>query len=182
MDSKEIKKLIREWVQAIIVAVIVVFGIIRPFIVEAFKIPSGSMVPTLEIGDRIFVNKFIYRFKEPERGDIIVFRYPEDTKKYFVKRLVGKGGEEVEIRSGNIIIDGKLIKQPEIFSKIYYYNMGKYGAEGKKIKVPKGHFYFLGDNSSSSKDSRFWGFVPRKYIVGKVFIRFWPLWRVGLIR
>lgn len=182
MDSEKIKKIIREWIEAILFAVIVVFGVIRPFIVEAYKIPSASMVPTLEVRDRIFVNKFIYRFKSPERGDIVVFRYTENPKKYFVKRLVAKGGEVVEIRNGNIIIDGKLITEPEVFQKNYYYNMGKYGASGMEIEVPEGNFYFLGDNSASSKDSRYWGFVPRKYIVGKAFLRFWPLRRVGLIR
>jgi len=88
----------------------------------------------------------------------------------------------VEIRDGNIYINGRLITEPEIFQKIYYYNMGTYGAEGKVVKVPQGHYFFLGDNSPSSKDSRFWGFVPRKYIVGKAFLRFWPLWRIGLLR
>ena len=175
------KSWLREWIESIVVALVIAF-FIRGFIVEAFKIPSGSMIPTLEIGDRIFVNKLIYRFKEPQRGDIVVFKYPEDPKRYFVKRLVGVGNDVVEIKDGNIIINGKIIDKPPIFQKVYYYNRGKYGAYGEKIKVPARHFYFLGDNSMVSKDSRYWGFVPRKYIVGKAFVRFWPLWRVGLLR
>jgi signal peptidase I len=180
MAEGKVKKVIKEWVESIVIALLCAL-FIRTFVVEAFKIPSGSMKPTLEVGDRIFVNKFIYKFKEPQRGDIVVFRYPEDPKRYFIKRLAAKGGEEVEIREGNLIINGKVVKYPEIFQKIYYYNRGKYGAVGKKVKVPPGYYYFLGDNSAFSKDSRFWGFVPREYIVGKAFFRFWPLWRIGLI-
>lgn len=178
---KKTKSALREWLEAIPVAILAAL-LIRGFVIEAFKIPSGSMIPTLEIGDRIFVNKFIYRFREPRRGEIVVFKYPEDPKRYFVKRLVAKGGESVEIRNGNIYINGSLVVEPEIFQKIYYYNMGPYGEEGEVVRVPPGHYFFLGDNSASSKDSRFWGFVPKKYIVGKAFLRFWPLWRIGLLR
>ncbi len=172
---------IREWSESLIIALIVALSI-RMFVVEAFKIPSGSMKPTLEIGDRIFVNKFIYKFQIPARGDIVVFRYPEEPKRYFVKRLVAVAGEKVEIKKGSITINGEIIKEPEIFKNTYYYNKGKYGIENNAVIVPDASFYFLGDNSAFSKDSRYWGYVPKKYIVGKAFLRFWPLWRVGLIR
>ncbi|MDP8234037.1 MAG: signal peptidase I [Candidatus Saelkia tenebricola] len=181
--AKEIRKkhVAREWAESIVIALLAAL-VIRTFIIEAFKIPSGSMKPTLEIGDRIFVSKFIYRYKEPQRGDIVVFRYPENPKKYFVKRLIAMGNEVVGIEDGNITIDGELVKNPEILQKFYYYNKGQYGLQDSEVQVPDENFYFLGDNSAFSKDSRYWGYVPRKNIVGKAFLRFWPLWRIGLVR
>ena len=175
------KSVLREWVESIVIALAIAL-VIRTFIIEAFKIPSGSMRPTLEVGDRIFVNKFIYRFQEPQRGNIVVFRYPLNPKRYFVKRLAAVGGEVIELKNGNIVINSVVIKKPEIFEKNYYYNQGEKGAQDKGVKVPPDYFFFLGDNSANSKDSRYWGYVPRKYIIGKAFLRFWPLWRVGLVR
>jgi len=181
MVEKKKKHWVREWVESIVIALVVAL-FIRAFIVEAFKIPSGSMRPTLEIKDRIFVNKIIYRFDDIKAGDIVVFRYPKNPKRYFVKRLIAKGGDKVQIKDGNIIVNGELLKEPDIFKNNYYYNADKYGAQGQIIIVPEDQYYVLGDNSAFSKDSRYWGFVPRKNFVGKVFVRFWPLWRVGLVR
>ena len=136
------KHAIREWVESIVIAVILAL-FIRAFFIQAFKIPSGSMRPTLQEGDKIMVNKLLfgpkvpftdYRFpglREPERGDIIVFVYPEDTKKDFIKRLVAVGGETIEISNGNILIGGEAIEAPPEISKIYYYNRGGYGREGR---------------------------------------------------
>lgn len=180
MDQKT-KLIIREWVESIIIALILAL-IIRTFIIQAFKIPSGSMRPTLLEGDRILVNKFIYRFKEPQRGDVIVFRYPEDKKKDFIKRLIAKGSETIEISGGNIIIDGKIVDEPYEIRCVYYYNADKYGAEGERLYVPKGYYYVLGDNSASSRDSRYWGFVSKKDILGKAILIYWPLNRIRLIR
>ncbi len=121
----------RENVEVIITAVVLAL-IIRTFVVQAFKIPTGSMIPTLLAGDRILVNKFIYRFKEPGRGDIIVFKYPEDTKKDFVKRLIAIGGETLEIKDGRIWIDSKMVEEPQILRDNYYYNKSgtHFGEEG----------------------------------------------------
>ncbi len=175
------KLVIKEWVESIIIALILAL-IIRTFVIQAFKIPSGSMKPTLQEGDRILVNKFIYRFKEPQRGDVVVFIYPEDRKKDFIKRLIAKGGETVEISNGYIIVDGKVVDDPQEIRNIYYYNSGDFGEVGKKTEVPKGQYYFLGDNSSSSKDSRYWGFVEKKDILGKAILIYWPLNRIRLIK
>lgn len=179
--NQRTKLIIKEWVESIIIALILAL-IIRTFIVQAFKIPSGSMKPTLQEGDRILVNKFIYRFKEPQRGDVIVFIYPEDRKKDFIKRLIAKNGETVEISSGSIIINDKPTEESGKIRQIYYYNAGDYGATGKKIEVPKDCYFFLGDNSASSKDSRYWGFVSKKDILGKAMFIYWPLNRIRLIR
>ena len=191
--SDRVKKEVREWVESIAIALVLAL-LIRAFVVQAFKIPSGSMIPTFLVGDRIFVNKFIYgarvpftdirlpALREPKRGDIIVFRSPEDKKKDFVKRLIASGGETVEIRDGTIYIDGKAIEGPAILSSIYYYNRGDYGGEDEKISVPMGFYYVLGDNSGSSRDSRYWGFVPKKKLVGKAIFLYWPIHRIKVIK
>ena len=180
LKSEHIKREIKEWAQSIIIALILTL-IIRTYVVQAFKIPSGSMRPTLIEGDKLFVNKFIYRFKPMERGDIIVFKYPAEPKKDYIKRLVASGGEAVEIRDGKILVDGKVLDDPESFGKFTYYNHDPYGGPGETIKVPADSFYVLGDNSGNSTDSRFWGFVPKKNIIGKAIFRWWPPGRMGKI-
>lgn len=170
---------VKEWAWSITVALVLVFGVIRPFIVQAFKIPSGSMRPTLLEGDKLFVNKFIYRFHPPERGDIVVFKYPQDRRKDFIKRLAASEGEVVEIEDGKVFVDGKVLGPP--FSKFYYFNHDDYGSPGERVKVPKDSYYMLGDNSANSTDSRFWGFVPKKNIVGKAIFRWWPPRRIGRV-
>ncbi len=175
--NQRLKTEIREWGESIIIAFILAM-IIRTFVVQAFKIPSGSMRPTFLEGDRILVNKFIYRFKDPQIGDIVVFKYPEDKKKDFVKRLIAKGGETVEIKEGCIYIDNKLVETPPTIRQVYYYNRGDYGGLGQKINVPADSYYVLGDNSSSSRDSRYWGFVPKKNLLGKAIFIYWPLNRI----
>lgn len=153
---------------------------IRTFIMAPFKIPSGSMRPTLIEGDRILVNKFLYHFRAPRGGEIIVFRYPDDPKRPFIKRLAAVGGDTVEIRSGRVLVNGQPPNGQGIFSANFYYNQGAYGQEQQAVRVPEGSFYVLGDNSSSSHDSRFWGFVPRQLLIGRAMCIFWPVtrWRV----
>jgi signal peptidase I len=180
----------KEWTQSIVIALVLTL-IIRTFVVQAFKIPSGSMRPTLMEGDKLFVNKYVYRFNDPERGDIVVFKYPgnsnnpleskDEQKKDFIKRVIAFGNETVEIRDGKIFIDGKKLDDPETFGKFYYYNHDPFGGPYEKIKVPADSYYVLGDNSANSTDSRFWGFVPKKRLVGKAILRWWPLNRLGKI-
>jgi len=183
---------IKEWVETIFVALILAL-IIRSFIVQPFKIPTGSMEETLLVGDRILVNRFIYglripfttkrifKFKKPERADVIVFNYPEDPKRAFIKRVIGKEGDVVEIKDGKIYINSKLFEHPAI-KNIYYYNQGNLGLINQKIVVPKDSYYVLGDNSRSSRDSRYWGFVPDKYLIGKAFLIYWPIKRIRIIK
>lgn len=191
MNRQKVKSQIREWTESIIIAVILAL-VIRTFVVQAFKIPSGSMIPTFKVGDRIFVNKFLYGAKvpftdfnlpavrQPKRGDIMVFISPETPKKDFVKRLVALPGERVEIRDGRIFINGIPATEPSLVSN-YYYNGGDYAKEGEAIIVPKDCYFTLGDNSSSSRDSRYWGFVPRKNLLGKVMVIYWPLHRMKAV-
>ena len=192
---KEVKKKSewREWLEAAVFAFLIAFFIVRPFIVQAYKIPSGSMRMTLLEGDIILVNKFIYGarapftnfylpgVRSPQRGDVIVFIYPENPKKDFIKRLVALPTEIVEIKNGTIYVNDKPVVDA-LFSQRYYYNRGNYGKEGQKITVPKDSYYVLGDNSASSADSRYWGFVPRKNILGKAMVIYWPLNRIRSIR
>jgi len=187
------KAIIREWVESILIAIILAL-FIRTFFIQAFKIPSGSMRPTLLEGDKIMVNKIVYGpkvpfthyripgLREPRRGDIIVFKYPEDRKKDFIKRLIAVGGETVEISNGNITIDGKPIDGPPEILKTYYYDRGHYGVEGNAVKVPKGSYFVLGDNSDSSRDSRYWGFVPKDDVIGRAMFIWWPPWRIQILK
>ena len=155
--------------------------VIRTFIVAPFKIPSGSMRPTLMEGDRILVNKFLYRFREPRRGEIIVFRFPDNRRRPFIKRLVAVNGDTVEIRQGHVWVNGQPATLPTL-QQTYYYNQGQFGQEHVVTPVPEGTYYVLGDHSSSSHDSRFWGFVPRRLLIGRAICIFWPLNRIQALR
>ena len=171
------------WVKPLFVAAVLAIGI-RTFLFGPYKIPTGSMRPVLMEGDRIFVDKISYRFYGPQRGDIVVFKYPLDPKKDFVKRLVAFGGEDVEVRDGNVYIDAKKLEAPDLFQSRYYYNRNdwNYGKEGAHYRIPDGTLFVLGDNSAHSSDSRNWGFVPRKDIIGRAVVVWWPLKRIGSIK
>ena len=154
---------------------------VRKNIVQPFKFPSDSMYPTIQKGDRVFADKSIYKKSQPHRGDLIVFIYPADPKKDFLKRLIAFGGEKVEIKDGHIYINDKQVTDPKI-NNIYYYNRGQYGEEGAPVTVPQGYYYVLGDNSASSYDSRYWGFLPEKNLLGKIYKIYWPIDRSGPVK
>ena len=179
--NDKMRYLMKEWVEPIIIAVVLAL-IIRTFVVQAFKIPTGSMRPTLIEGDRILVNKFIYKFTQPKRGDVIVFISPEDKKKDFIKRLVGLPNENIQISNGAILVNNNPAEEDAIFKKQRYYNRGDFGVESQSVIVPNDAYYVLGDNSISSRDSRYWGFVPKKYLLGKAFLIYWPPNRIRVIK
>ena len=180
------KRLAREYAEAIIIALIAAL-IIRAYVIQAFKIPSGSMIPTLLIGDHILVNKFIYGttipfsdkrvlvFKKPERGDIIVFKYPENPKKDFIKRVVATGGDKIESKNKVIYINGS--KMSESYAQHTDNAMLPTGMSLRDnfepITVPENKFFVMGDNRDQSHDSRFWGFVDLKEIKGEALIIYW---------
>ncbi|MBF0478473.1 MAG: signal peptidase I [Candidatus Omnitrophica bacterium] len=182
----------KEWFDSAVIALILAL-FIRTFFIQAFKIPSGSMIPTLLINDRLMVNKMsygplipftktrIHGYGKLNRGDIIVFKFPEDPKRDFIKRLIAFEGETVEIKYGAIYINGQIIDEPRI-RKTFYYDMGQYGVNGNAVKVPSGHVFVLGDNSQSSHDSRYWGYVPVENIVGPASFIYWPLDRIRIIK
>ncbi len=170
-----LKYWVKEWVEPIVIALILAL-FIRTFFVQAFKIPTGSMRDTLIEGDRILVNKIIYRFREPKRGEVIVFKFPKDKKRDFIKRLIALGGETVEIKDGDVYINGKILTDSQIIRQNYYYNREdwEYGRTNQVINVPDNSYFVLGDNSAHSSDSRNWGFVEHKDVIGKAFFIYWP--------
>ena len=188
---EKIKAWGKDWGESLLIALILAL-FIRAFFFQAFRIPSGSMRMTLIEGDRLIVNKLRYGpiipftkkripgYSKPQRGDVVVFIYPEDRKRDFIKRLIALGGETVELKEGNIYINGKLIDDPQI-KKVYYYNRGPFGKAKERVEVPPGYYYVLGDNSASSQDSRFWGFVPEEDVIGRAEFIYWPLHRIRVI-
>ena len=182
------KRFIKEYLEPIVIAVLIAL-FIRAFIVQAFKIPSSSMEPTLQVGDYILVSKFIYgiripftktklfQFSKPKRGDIVVFIYPKDRSKDFIKRVIGTEGEKVEIIHNKIYINDQLIEdswgqydEKSEWSK-YFQSKERYGPE----TIPKDSIFVLGDNRDNSQDSRFWGFVNINEVKGKAFIVYFSL-------
>ncbi len=170
---KKKRSFVGELVEAVIIAVILA-AVIRIFLFQPFFIPSCSMYPTLQPGDRIIVNKLVYRFDEPERGDIIVFRYPLDRSKDYIKRIIAVGGEKVAIRENYVYINGKPLKE----SYLPRTELSDYDA----TVVPEGTFFVMGDNRNDSQDSRYWGMVPRRDVIGKAVFIFWPPERIGFIK
>jgi signal peptidase I len=185
IETKPKKSALRENIEAILVAILLAF-FIRTFVVQAFKIPSGSMLNTLLIGDHILVNKFIYGIRmpftgtvlipvsEPERGDIVVFKFPEDPSKDFIKRVVGVEDDVIEIRNKKVYVNGELIENDyaihlDPFIQQYDKNRDNLGP----LKVPKDSLFVMGDNRDFSYDSRFWGFVDLKDLKGKAFMIYW---------
>ena len=176
----KMRYLMKEWVEPIVIAVILAL-IIRTFVVQAFKIPTGSMRPTLIEGDRILVSKFIYKFREPKRGEVIVFISPEDKKKDFIKRLIGLPNEKIQILNGGVLINDNAMSEDAILKR-QYYNRGDFGREGQSVTAPNDAYFVLGDNSNSSRDSRYWGFMPKKYLLGRAFLIYWPPNRIRIIK
>jgi signal peptidase I len=185
-NTERKKGILREYLEAAAIAILLAL-LIRAFVVQAFKIPSGSMEPTLLVGDHILVNKFIYGIKapfinktmipigDPKRGDIIVFIYPLDRKKDFIKRVIGLPGDEIRIVNNRMSINGRLYDDP--------YGVYKdTGGENKNLGpfvVPEGSLFVMGDNRDHSYDSRYWGFVPLESVKGKAIIIYWswPHWK-----
>lgn len=180
------KNIFREYGEAILIAVILAL-FIRTFVVQAFKIPSGSMKPTLLVGDHILVNKFIYGVKlpfsditlipvkDPKRGDIVVFEFPEDPEKDFIKRVIAVAGDTVQIRNKKVYINDKPMDDP------YGTHLDPHSIRGEArprdnfgpVIVPANSLFVMGDNRDHSYDSRFWGFVNLPAVKGKAFIMYW---------
>jgi signal peptidase I len=186
MSDVKMKSKIREFIEGIIAAVLIAL-LITTFIVKMYKIPSRSMVPTLLVGDQLVVNKFIYGIKipyfrntilsitDPQRGDIVVFIYPQDRSLDFIKRVIGTGGDKIEIKDKNIFINGKLFTDNiGIYSDKMIYPASLQPRDNfGPVTVPRGSLFVMGDNRDESMDSRFWGFVDLKDVQGKAFIIYW---------
>src|SRR6201993_3856704 len=165
---------IRIWTRALLIAIGLALVIIV-FLYQPVKVEGTSMAPLLSDQERIFINKFVYRFEPIERGDVVVFWYPLDRSKSFIKRVVGLPGDLVDIRDGHVYINGRLLEEPYVPPR-YEDNSG-YGP----ARVPSGQYFVLGDHRISSNDSRIFGSVPASYIYGKAVFAYWPMTQFGTI-
>lgn len=179
----------KEWLEPIVIAVVVVF-FIKTFIVQNFKIPSSSMEDTLLIGDRLFASKFIYgaqipftdirilKVRDPKPGDVIVFKYPADPSKDYIKRCIAVEGQTVEIRDKQVFVDGELIENPpeSKFVDPYIYSASSAPRDNMPLTVvPEDCLFAMGDNRDNSADSRYWGFVPYENLKGKAIFIYWSI-------
>lgn len=180
-EREKRKRGVLEYAVILVVAFVLVFGLIKPFVVEAFKVPTESMVPTLLVQDRFLANKFIYRFTEPERGDIVVFESVDPNPKgefdILVKRVAGLPGDTVQVQGGTLLVNGRPQNEPYLNTDVLPDVTPSYGPR----EVPEGHVFVLGDNRGNSGDSRFFGFVPMENLKGEAFLRFWPLGRAEIL-
>ncbi len=192
------KKTFKDYAEALLIALVLAF-LIRSFAVQAFKIPSGSMLPTLKIGDHLLVNKFIYGVRlpfintliipvsEPEFQDVIVFKFPEDESKDFIKRVIGLPGDTIEIKDKQVYRNGKLLNEPYVQISSPQSTKRNFPMQNwpphsfepgvrdnlPAIEIPAEQYFVLGDNRDESYDSRFWGFVHQDKILGKAWIIYW---------
>lgn len=187
--KEEARRSVLEFVDSGLIALVLVFMIIRPFFIQAFYIPSASMHPTLLENDKILVNKLVYRLHQPQRGDVIVFRSPpaaSEDQKDFIKRLIGLPGDTIEIRRGEVngqpagvlYRNGQRVDEPFIAEPMDLERPGLYGP----VTVQPGKVLVMGDNRNNSNDGRFWGQLDMGRIRGKAMVIFWPLSRIRLIR
>jgi signal peptidase I len=188
MSAVKKKSKVREYAETLVIALVIAL-FVRTFVVQAFKIPSSSMEPTLLIGDHILVNKFIYgiripvvgekvlTFSKPQRGDVIVFIFPNDRSKDYIKRVIGLPGEKVEIKERKIYINDRPIEDP--WGHFSSWGPGVRDTYGP-ITVPAHSLFVMGDNRDNSEDSRYWGFVPLNDVLGKAFVMYWSWdWRAS---
>ena len=175
--SSSIKRELFEWAKMVVWVVVMFYGL-RTFVVEGFEIRGHSMENTLENHERVLVAKFIYMFRPIRRGDVIVFRYPIDPTRRFVKRVIGLPGDEIRIKDGIVHVNGQPVDEPYVFEngQSFRFRENRTGEQ-----VPKGHYYVLGDHRNVSSDSRSWGTIPRDDVIGKAVFRFWPLSEVGVL-
>lgn len=164
------------WLRDLALSVIIALAVIL-FLYQPVRVEGTSMMPSLVDQERIFINKFSYKFgiADVDRGDTVVFWFPGDTNKSYIKRVIGEPGDSVEISRGRVFVNGEEIKEP------YVPDEYRDRVSMDKMTVPPGEYFVLGDHRSSSNDSRAWGTVPRKYIYGKAVFSYWPLDRVGAL-
>jgi len=188
MDEANFKKsTAREYFESIVIAVILAL-FIRTFVVQAFKIPTGSMEPNLLVGDHLLVNKFVFGpasgdaergllpMRAVNRGDIVVFKYPEEPDRDFIKRVIGLPGETLEVRQRQVLINGEALDEPYahfLFPVGTDEGGGDVRSRYGPVTVPEGHVFAMGDNRDNSQDSRYWGFLPLAYVKGRALIVYW---------
>jgi signal peptidase I len=162
----------------LLISFVLVFGFVRPVIASPFYVGSESMVPTLQVWDRLLINKLAYDLEEPERGDIVLFRDPEGGEEPLIKRVVGVPGDEITVREGTLFLNGAPQKEAYVVKRACVRGAPRTCSFGP-VTVPKGHVFVMGDNRANSYDSRFFGPVPEETLVGEALFRFWPPGRAG---
>ena len=167
-------RVLHSWVRDLCISVLISLFIIL-FVYQPVKVEGGSMEPGLEDQERIFINKLAYRLENIERGDVIVFRYPRDTRKNFIKRVIGLPGDRVRVTDGHVYLNGRLV--PEAYVPEEYLDSRSY----PEVRVPSDSYYVLGDHRSMSDDSRDFGPVPRNLIYGKAVFGYWPMEKMGVV-
>ncbi len=173
-SSSSLRRELRGWSRDLLLA-LGLAAVIIVFLYQPVKVEGTSMAPLLSDQERIFINKFVYRFEPIERGDVVVFWYPLDRSKSFIKRIVGLPGETVEMRQGRVYVDGKRLEEPYVPAQ--YTDSSTYGP----IRVPPDEYFVMGDHRASSNDSRVFGPVASRYIYGKAVFAYWPVGRFGSI-
>ncbi|HEV8132835.1 MAG TPA: signal peptidase I [Acidobacteriota bacterium] len=168
---KEVKSWVRDIFFAAVTAILIVVFVIQPV-----KVEGTSMQPNLVDQERVFVNKFVYHFSEVHRGDVVVFWYPKDMSKSFIKRVIAVPGDRIEVTRGHVYLNAKSLNESYVLPE--YFDFESY----KAVVVPQGYYYVLGDHRNSSNDSRNWGLVPESNIFGKAVFRYWPVSRLGAIK
>ena len=183
------KSTVREYFESIVVAVILAL-FIRTFVVQAFKIPTGSMEPNLLVGDHLLVNKFVFSpsatglerallpVRPIVRGDVVVFKFPEDPERDFIKRIIGLPGESIEVKGTQVLVNGSAIAQPYAHFLLPHdphapSMPGDPREQFGPVTVPAGHYFAMGDNRDNSQDSRYWGFLPAHYVKGRALMIYW---------
>ena len=172
-NAKKEKSSLRETVEIVVVA-LVLAAVIKTFVVGNYWIPSESMLPTIEVNDKVVVTNFSYWFDGPKRGDVVVFKYPRDTKKDYIKRCIGEPGDIIEFKDSKLYVNGVLTEEPYLPEGLQFDDYGP-------IAVPEGQYFMCGDNRNHSSDSRSWGFVEKKLIIGKAQVIYWPFDRWGTL-
>ena len=167
-------RVLHSWVRDLCISILISLFIIL-FVYQPVKVEGGSMEPGLEDQERIFINKLAYRLEAIERGDVIVFRYPRDTRKNFIKRVIGLPGDRVRVGDGHVYLNGHLLREPYVPEE--YLDSRSYS----EIRVPTDSYYVLGDHRSMSSDSRDFGTVDRSYLTGKAVLIYWPVAKWGLL-
>ena len=173
--KSEYKTLIYDWIKTIVTAVLLAL-VIRTTIVGAYVVPTGSMKPTIGIGDRLLGCKFLYWFTEPGPGDIVVFEPPPEAQTdvpRFVKRIVAVGGDVIEVKNRALYVNGRPVEEPYASHPNY---------ELPPTRVPADNLFVLGDNRNNSADGHVWGFLPKTNVEAKIIFRFWPLTRLGVVK
>ena len=177
---KKAGSFILDLVETVVIA-LAIFVLIYLFLFQPHQVSGSSMYPNFEDGEYLLTDKISYRLREPKRGDVVIFTAPQDTEHDYIKRIIGMPNESVKVESGKIFINGAILNETYLPSHFSTFP-GAFTAQGQTIFVPADQYFVLGDNRNNSSDSRAWGFVPKKNLVGKISFRYWPVDHLGKIQ